>query len=377
MIERALADITEADLQGLVERATPENRRLDFKAQLPGRSSREVKNFLIDVASFANGEGGDLIYGLVEDGNGAAYALPGVGPEGLDESLLAFEQRVRDCLDPRLPTFDIHRVPLASGQVAIVVRVPPSMLAPHRVRYEGHSYFYGRHSGGNFEMDAADLRFAFAANESISIRLRDLHKRAVQRLDGENMPCAMHPGPKFVLTIAPLSLGRERGDFPITQHNAMLPYDPDRRPPVVRTGLEGVIIYIPADENPQSASAWSISHRAGYLEHVWSLGRIHETAGAVIFRSRIEEAVANMAAHSMTHLRELGLDGPFVALATMTGIRDYKIWIRADWPTDEAWQDPAYLGEVIADRLDPDSVRPLLEASWRVFGENDVPPAGR
>jgi hypothetical protein len=38
-----------------------------------------------------------------------------------------------------------------------------------------------------------------------------------------------------------------------------------------------------------------------------------------------------------------------------------------------AWQDPAYLGEVIDDVMNPDALSPLIEGFWRLFGVDEPP----
>lgn len=59
-----VGQIKEADIVALVQARTPEGRQLEFKSQLPGRAEAERKEFLADVASFANGQGGVILYGI-------------------------------------------------------------------------------------------------------------------------------------------------------------------------------------------------------------------------------------------------------------------------------------------------------------------------
>jgi hypothetical protein len=42
-----------------------------------------------------------------------------------------------------------------------------------------------------------------------------------------------------------------------------------------------------------------------------------------------------------------------------------------------AWQDHAYLGEVIDDQLDQEALRPIVDALWRLFGVDEPPRARR
>ncbi|WP_410482779.1 helix-turn-helix domain-containing protein [Sphingomonas sp. A2-49] len=150
--------MVEADLLELIGRGQTEGRRLDFKRDLPGGGVSEVREFLADVTSFANTDGGDIVIGMEEDGNGAASGLPGVSTDGLDKAILAMEGRVRDCVDTRLPAFHIHVVPLASGRAALVLRVPASLLARHRAVYGKISRFHARNSRDGHDRTACGFR---------------------------------------------------------------------------------------------------------------------------------------------------------------------------------------------------------------------------
>jgi hypothetical protein len=61
-------------------------------------------------------------------------------------------------------------------------------------------------------------------------------------------------------------------------------------------------------------------------------------------------------------------------MLTLAGLRDYRIVAGDGYITDPAWQDPAYLGEIIDDSMLPEALRPFTEGFWRLFGV-DHPPA--
>ena len=63
-------------------------------------------------------------------------------------------------------------------------------------------------------------------------------------------------------------------------------------------------------------------------------------------------------------------------MATLTGVREYRVITGNDYFTDAAWQDPVYLGEVVDDALGPESLQPFIDGFWRVFGVDQAPPVG-
>ena len=64
--DRALRDITEADVRQLVDAGVEEDLRLDYKSELYDRNDRGNKEFLLDVCMFANASGGLLLIGVPE-----------------------------------------------------------------------------------------------------------------------------------------------------------------------------------------------------------------------------------------------------------------------------------------------------------------------
>lgn len=372
MIARPLHDITEEDLQALVNRGQPEGRRLDFKAALPGGSDSDVREFLADITSFANSDGGDILFGVAEDGNGQATSLPGIAADQIDQEILRIEERVRTSIDLRLPAFDVHPVPLANGNAVLILRIPASLVGPHRVTYRGISRFHARNSRGKFEMDTTELRAAFAASETLPQQLRALHDRALARAAGTDMPCVLAAAPILVLTVAPISVLRERRDLDIRREDAVLPYQVIGGIRMVG-GLDGMIVYAQAGDDPREARAWSFNYRRGYTDHAWAIGGVRDDR-RVIWRGRVEEALLGMVRSSLARLHAHGIEGPWVAMATLVGIRDYAVVVGDGFLTELAWQDPAYLGQIIDDRLDDASLQPFIDGFWRVFGCDRPPP---
>ena len=88
MIPKRFEDITKADIDALVANAVAEGRTIEYKRELPGNSDEDKREFLADVSSFANGAGGDIIYGVEEDKGvpTAASGLPSIDPEKNDSA---------------------------------------------------------------------------------------------------------------------------------------------------------------------------------------------------------------------------------------------------------------------------------------------------
>ena len=134
-------DITVADVRNLVDTTVPENENIEFKEKLPapsgkpspwpGRINKEAKNTLLEESvAFANAYGGALVLGI-SDSSGAAAGICPV-PQCAD---LAERLRIvfRDCVEPQVPLVEIFAITIQASAGVVIIRVPKSRLAPHRV----------------------------------------------------------------------------------------------------------------------------------------------------------------------------------------------------------------------------------------------------
>ena len=335
MIEKPLDQIGTAELQALATYRRPEGRTLDYKLTFPGTNDRAVKDFLADVTAFANTDGGDMVIGVREDGNGAAAEVVGIPLATLDADIL-------------------------------VLRIGASAVAPHRVTYDKSSRFYARNSRGKYEMNTWELRRAFVTSDEASRKIRDLHHRAVDAISGKDMPCRLVDGPAVVLTVAPMSVLREARDIRMPRELAILPARSTGENHMV-VGLDGLIVHSPIDQGKKAVRTWSINHRRGYVDFAWSIGR-DEGGRKLIWKKYFDEQTVGAARGTVARLRDFGIEGPWVAMATLIGVRGFSVVAGEHNFTDPAWQDPAYLGEIVDETLGPDSLQPFIDGFWRVFG---------
>lgn len=91
LFDAKLNDVTEADLQALMDGQLAESRVLDYKRDRIGNSQSDRQEFLADVTSFANAAGGHLILG-VEEAKGIPTSIPGIECDDPDSESLRLEQ---------------------------------------------------------------------------------------------------------------------------------------------------------------------------------------------------------------------------------------------------------------------------------------------
>ena len=204
MLTKALDDLTPSDFADLAQTGISESRYLDFKAAAVGGADDDRREFLADVSAFANAAGGDLVCGIVEK-DGVAVSAPGIALADPDKEILRLDDLIRSGLQPRVLDVRIKWVQAAAAGVGfIVVRVPRSWTAPHRVTLRSHDKFYVRNSAGKHPMNVDELRRAFTLGQELADRIRGFRtQRVATILEGET-PVDMYRDPKIIIHIAPL-----------------------------------------------------------------------------------------------------------------------------------------------------------------------------
>jgi hypothetical protein len=370
MIPKPLDAITRADLEALIANQVAERRTLEFKRELPGGSDTARKEFLADVSSFGNAQGGDILFGIDAPG-GVATAIHGLTVEDPDKEMLRWEDILLAGIEPRLPGLRLHWIDIGDRAGVLLIRVPASSIAPHRVIFKQSNRFHGRKSNGKYEMDTQELRDAFTASEALPARLRALHLDAVDQALRGDLPVGLGDDPKAVLSLIPVTIFREARDLEITPENALAAHKPSGHMEAVRM-IEGVLNYsVPSD--PQAARSYAVTYRQGRIDMVWTIGRIvnelRKEETPLVWPKRFEDGVIDAANSGAAKLAPFGVEGPWLVMVTVAGIKDYRLVLNSEYWSDPAWRDQASLPALMIEQMNRAALIPLLRAFWLAFGE--------
>lgn len=162
-------------LEQAVERGVLEQEDLDWKAALSEHEGW-LDEFAKDVAAMANGAGGVIVYGVSEEKRtSAAKGLNDVGE--VDQAReKALRQAAYSAVRPAITHLSVERLESVDGtKRALVVRVPPSLDAPHLVfrnQVFGAPMRIGRHTEWmqEWQIERA-YRARFRGQEERSARL--------------------------------------------------------------------------------------------------------------------------------------------------------------------------------------------------------------
>jgi len=209
MIVQPIDQITISDIKRLVENEVPAGKALDYKRNLPNSNKEEIINFLVDICALANSIGGDLIYGIKEHKNFEGNNTDILKNSGFEESTLeefikTYQNKIQDGIEPKILGIKFHKVQINSKYI-LIIRVPQSWTAPHRIIYNKMSNFYGRSNSRNYPLDIQEIRSAFLASETIINCVDKFREARLEKIRTGNTPVKLKSQDALALHLIPLS----------------------------------------------------------------------------------------------------------------------------------------------------------------------------
>jgi hypothetical protein len=366
-LERALDEITETDLQELVDNQVAERRSIDYKLELKFSSDSERKEFLFDIASFGTVMGGHLLYG-VEEAGGFPQKLVGIEVQDEDELILKIESMVRDGIAPRLRV-EARVVPLSTGKSIVLLRVPASWSRPHMVTFKGTNKFYGRDSRGKYPLEVGEIGAAFTLGHTLGEKIRAFRVERVARILAGRTHPRLQDGPTVVLHLVPAdALASTTKLRPLPRVDDVGNLRPMRsggwNP---KTNADGIMCHGGAwggDEAPTYVQLF----RNGVIEAAKSWADPMEpepTLPSIAY----EEAVFDVLPLYLGVQRELGVSPPIFVMVTIARVAGMRMGLSArenTWGEDEPFRESELLlPEGVLESFDQ-AAGPLLKATFDI-----------
>lgn len=200
MFPRHASDITDENIEYLIENDVLEGKEIEYKRELSMDYDGHPEKFLAETTSFANSRGGHLIIGIEEsEGDVEFYGLELDNP---DAEIGRWEGLLQNCVQPRLPSYEIVAVSVR-GQYVMVVQIYESSIGPHRVERQGFREFYGRSSNGKYPLDVEELRESFLLSDRRVKDVREFRARRIGKVRSRATPVPVPEGPATVLHFIP------------------------------------------------------------------------------------------------------------------------------------------------------------------------------
>jgi hypothetical protein len=376
---KPLEQVSAADLNELVTQKQAEGRRLDFKRDLELSKDEHKRELARDVSAFANGAGGDLVYGIEEE-KGVATSIVGVDCPNFDHTKLRFEAILADNLEPRVHGVAFHKVEggFPRGPV-IIVRIPKSWNAPHMVTSTS-SVFWTRNNSGRQALDVHEIRSAFLAGAEIATRVRRFRDERIGKILAAETPVPLRVGLEAIVLVHVVPLATEPVVFDLHKIEGtpgML------RPPGAsgysdRFNLDGFVTY--AGPSTGEQRCYCQAFRDGRIESV-STGFQYpgkEGGPRELYALALEADVVKSLDTYLKVLAAHGSEGPVSVMLSVLGVKGSRIksgddgWRAAPWEENVTIdRDILILPDVVVERLPADPrafMRDVFHSLWQSSG---------
>ncbi|MAT97230.1 MAG: hypothetical protein CL608_08820 [Anaerolineaceae bacterium] len=155
LFTKPIENLVITDIERLIEEGYPEGTYVEYKRELPSRrpngdpwleGSSSISDYarnqiLEEVVAFANGQGGNLILGLAESDEKPPRAAAISPLPRCAELAEKIRLQARDCISPKLPLLKTKEIVVDDmGAGLVVINVPQSRAAPHRLEHNAHCY---------------------------------------------------------------------------------------------------------------------------------------------------------------------------------------------------------------------------------------------
>ncbi len=206
MLNKKMENITLDDIQTLIENGVCENKNLDYKRELHIDTDSDKKEFLADISSFANSNGGDIIFGIEEDSTEKIPTkIVGIHYENDDVLVRKLEDFIRQSIQPIILNIEYKVIKIVNNKCILIIRIPQSLIAPHRVEYKGHNKFFARNNKGKYQMDVNELRLSFNSGIDLEKRIDDFKMSRYYEILSNKYNKLIADSPIFVIHYIPLS----------------------------------------------------------------------------------------------------------------------------------------------------------------------------
>lgn len=367
----------------LIENRIPENIYLDYKRDLNIDSSDERKEFLFDICSFANSEGGIIIYGVDEENNkdksntGIPGEIIGLKIPNADILIQKIESLIGSSVQPMITKLT-SRILNISGKQILILIIPKSIGMPHMVIYKSTNKFYKRRNTGKYLVDVYELSQMFMQNQDlkdkgdifVSSRIDSVQRNEVN-------PNIVIKNPVFV-HVLPLNFSLEPNQLPLSKPGDfqrifegfvdLMPYSHRHH------NHDGYIMYYFDPEEKKITSYLQI-FRTGIIE---LFSNYYCGVGApgddriLFYIDNFEEDCINLVIKAINFYKEMGLYEPLLIYTNLFNQADVRLYTKSRFRFPEPFgRNNLRIPPVLIKTYEEDinfALKPSFDVLWQSSG---------
>lgn len=379
MIHKSLNEVTLDDLRFLVTNNVPEGKTLEYKAKLPDDSKDAKKEFLADISSLANTDGGDLVFGISEEDGNLSEEI-GINIDNIDLEIARLENILREGIEPRI-SVNIKVIDVNDKKL-LILRTKSSMDGPHRVIFSGHDRFYKRNTNGKYPIDVHELRTAFLQSADLIDRIRRFRNSRIQSIKSSETPLLLTSQTSFIaIHIIPITSFTTSFKIPSNTIEALSnsTYGIHLKPFYSsgyshRINLDGVVGYT-SYQDPVVRTYVQL-YRDGKIEAVETsiIQMRNEDGKKTLPISAIENKVIEYVTHNVALMGHLDIQPPYFIFLSLVGIDGFTLMLPQGYfshSDDKITQSDLLLPEIVLESLNDkidQKLQPVFDMIWNAGG---------
>ena len=326
-------------LKRLIGNKISEGLTLDYKRDLNIGTANEKKEFLSDITSFANAEGGVIIYGVEEEeeeiattnNTGRPGKIVGIPIESKESLILKIEDIITNGIQPRIQNKRISLIDIDS-KTMVVITIPKSYGIPHMVTYEKTNKFYKRRISGKYLLDVFELNQMFMQSNELQERAEAFVTHRIETVLTNNfIPNIITENGAFI-HIVPLSFQQNligltgEADYvtimDLFGHLISLNDQHHNFEGYIMTSLRGGTVY-----------GYFQVFRNGILEYYWTdyIDIIQPDDQKYFFIENLEIDCINMVSNAIAYYDKIGIYSPLLVFINLFGLTHSRIYTRSEF----------------------------------------------
>lgn len=215
ILEKRVDELNADDIKRLVQNQVKETNALDYKKDLQLGQDKDRKEFLFDIASMYNTEGGCLIFGIEErkDGKNQNTGLPesikGIQIDNYDKLSQQIEDLLRSNTEPSITNIALNHL-IIDGQSVLVIGISKGLGLPTMVTFHETNKFYRRRNSGKYAVDVYELNQMFMQNQVLKESAEKFRHERIEKVRNlKVIPSLINVRP-FFIQIIPFSFLKDQ-----------------------------------------------------------------------------------------------------------------------------------------------------------------------
>jgi hypothetical protein len=387
LIGKKADTLTEEDIKRLVLNKVQENKSLDYKKELNLSQDKDRKEFLFDITSLSNTEGGCLIYGIEEtkddkkQNTGTPEKVVGITIDNYDKLSQQIEDIIKGNTEPSISNIILNPLKV-DGLNVLVIGISKSLGFPIMVTFNDTNKFYRRRNSGKYSVDVYELNQMFMQNQVLKESAEKFRHQRIEKVRSGKVFPSLALETSFFIHIIPFGFQNEQS-LDITNADSM--------------GLTTIMrpMKIPGWEvmfNVDGFATWSgmSSPRVISYDQLFRNG-IYEVYTSTLFEHTsltnggtqlrmygppFIPDVLQKIKDGLTVLKKFQIEPPFIIGMSMFGMQGGVIFSTQSWGR-QFLVNEINLPPIVIPSYETDiykQLKPTFDIIWQAVSENQSPP---